>query len=504
LIAADIVVPGDLARSRLWQRIAVKGDMPFDNSPRIQGADLLALKNWIETLQRPTPQPRSQEQILDIVVLDQNGAANRNANLRYLSFAHFVDEHRSAAEMAAIEGVLNLVLNSLSRSATLYKVEAVNYDRSVFRVDLGRLGWNANLWNEIVSFYPYCLQSAKQTHRDLYTRLGTEAPVIRGDWFMATAVKAPLYNDLLDIKETLDEQAAVLGVDINANLQNGQNVIRMGFKSSGVSLHNRVIERHGRGNGAYLWVSYDFERDGIGDTNDILENPLGPKLRDRNNFAHDFVNAAGEIIFALPNGMQAFMLVNDAGQRIEVANTAIVADQRRRDGAVQNGVSCFGCHGITGMLRPRVFDEVIRNAETNKNKYTAQELDRIRRLYVRNGDAILATDAARYFKSVDALGTTRTLGGGIEYDTFIALIGEYEARLGLRGSALEIGVDALTLTNTVKGRPDLAVPVSAANPLILRDDFVCRYRRIVKTLRNVNFCAKTFSDASLETFCDNR
>jgi hypothetical protein len=38
----------------------------------------------------------------------------------------------------------------------------------------------------------------------------------------------------------------------------------------------------------------------------------------------------------------------------------------------------------------------------------------------------------------------------------------------------------------------------------LRDDFVCRYRRIVKTLRNVNFCARTFSDLSLETFCDNR
>src|SRR5205814_3234355 len=64
LIAADIVVPGDLAKSRMWQRVVVKADMPFDNSPRIQGADLLAIKNWIETLQRPAPLPRSQEQIL--------------------------------------------------------------------------------------------------------------------------------------------------------------------------------------------------------------------------------------------------------------------------------------------------------------------------------------------------------------------------------------------------------------------------------------------------------
>jgi hypothetical protein len=251
-------------------------------------------------------------------------------------------------------------------------------------------------------------------------------------------------------------------------------------------------------------VSYDFAQDGIGDTNDILENPLGPKLRDRDNFAHDFVNAAGEVIFSLPNGMQAFMLVNDVGQRIEIANTAIVADPRRRDGAVQNGISCFGCHGITGMLRPRVFDEVPKNTDANQSKYSAAELDRIRRLYVRNGDTILAADAARYFKSVDALGANRTLGGGIEYDTYIALIGEYEAKLGLRGSALEVGVDATTLVNTIKGRPDLAVPVTVADPLLLRDDFVCRYRRIVQTLRTVNFCANTFSDPSLQTFCDNR
>ena len=61
-----------------------------------------------------------------------------------------------------------------------------------------------------------------------------------------------------------------------------------------------------------------------------------------------------------------------------------------------------------------------------------------------------------------------------------------------------------TGTATVKNHPALYVPVTVADPLVLRDDFVCRYRRVVQALRPVTFCANTFSDASLQTFCDNR
>ena len=42
---------------------------------------------------------------------------------------------------------------------------------------------------------------------------------MRGDWFLATATKPPLYERLLDIPDTLDELADDLGIDISRQHQ---------------------------------------------------------------------------------------------------------------------------------------------------------------------------------------------------------------------------------------------------------------------------------------------
>ena len=49
-----------------------------------------------------------------------------------------------------------------------------------------------------------------------------------------------------------------LGVDINDDIANDR-IQRIGFTASGVSLNNRVYERHRTQDGGYLWVSYDFD-----------------------------------------------------------------------------------------------------------------------------------------------------------------------------------------------------------------------------------------------------
>ena len=51
---------------------------------------------------------------------------------------------------------------------------------------------------------------------------------------------------------------------------------RAGFTTSGVSKHNRLVERHERGYGAY-WKSYDFKSDD--GTANLIGFPLGPALR---------------------------------------------------------------------------------------------------------------------------------------------------------------------------------------------------------------------------------
>jgi hypothetical protein len=504
MIDAGIVVPGDPDNSRLYNRVAVRADMPF-NGARLSGAEVQVMRAWIANLPRAAvPAPRTDRQILDLLVTDMG--SSRSTDTRYLSFAQFFDEHRSPEEMKAALQVLSLVLNSLSRKATLVTPEAIDPNRTIFRFRLSALGWSAREWDELVSFYPYCLRSDDARHVALYNRIGSEAPVVRADWFVATASKPPLYQRLLDLPNNLNDLAASLGVDIGDDINHpGQSrptrVARIGFRSSGVSAHNRIIDRHQRSGGGYMWASYDFNDDS--GRSDIRANPLGPQSLDTRNFAHTFAPAGGEIIWTLPNGLYGYMLVNGAGAAVDFAAKDIVRDLRRPGGAVETGISCFGCHGVTGMNRPRVFDDITTFVDEHRNQFSSQEVQEVHALYPSNGSELLTTDADRYLKAADAAGVSRVVSGVVEYDDFINLIGGYEGKLGLRGAALELGVSEATARNLVQtGRNEDALPLLLSDPLVGRNDFVCRFRSLAsRAVRNARFCAGTFNAPEVQAAC---
>ena len=183
---------------------------------------------------------------------------------------------------------------------------------------------------------------------------------MRADWFAFAASQPPLYHDLLKLPKTeqgLEEQE---GVDTKANLRAGR-ALRAGFRQSGVSQGNRLIERHESKNGMY-WKSYDFtplKRDG---GHDLFRSPLGPvgagltKNADR-EFKHD----GGEFIWSLPNGLHAYLLATSDGKRIDRGPTEIVQDRKRRDGAIINGVSCMACHdqGMKYTLDAATIDKMV-------------------------------------------------------------------------------------------------------------------------------------------------
>jgi hypothetical protein len=117
------------------------------------------------------------------------------------------------------------------------------------------------------------------------------------------------------------------------------------LRSSGVSQNNRVLERHGTASGAY-WKSFDF-RSNL-DSQNIFEDPLR------------FNPSGGEMIFSLPNGMQAYYLADAVGRRLDEAPIAIVSDRNSPDDPViRSGRSCISCHysGIQGFrddMRPNL------------------------------------------------------------------------------------------------------------------------------------------------------
>ena len=71
---------------------------------------------------RPYKQPRSNEQILDVIAQDNDRiffsdpdpARTEADQFRYLSLAHFADEGRTADELKAAEAALQVIMNSLS------------------------------------------------------------------------------------------------------------------------------------------------------------------------------------------------------------------------------------------------------------------------------------------------------------------------------------------------------------------------------------------------------
>ena len=178
-------------------------------------------------------------------------------------------------------------------------------------------------WTQIEDVYPYHISFDAPTQTALRDQLGRlqgemkcDIPSIHIDWFVATASTPPLYHELLSLPLTDKELETRLEVDVIRNLQNapGIHVWRAGFNNSGVSNNNRMVERHTSRYGAY-WKSYDFA--GSVGTQNIFTHPL------------DFTHDGGEVIFNLPNGLQAYYLVNASGARLDAAPINIVSNPRR-------------------------------------------------------------------------------------------------------------------------------------------------------------------------------
>jgi serine/threonine-protein kinase len=86
-----------------------------------------------------------------------------------------------------------------------------------------------------------------------------------------------------------------------------------------------------------------------------------------------FLHDGGEIIFNLPNGMQAYMLINGQDERIDEGPIDVVRDTKETSGTpiIVNGLSCMACHKH-GMFPPPddkvragtgVFGEVLEKVE---------------------------------------------------------------------------------------------------------------------------------------------
>jgi len=455
LIARGLVVPGDAAHSEIVERVEA-GEMPPPGVRQRPGeADRAALRAWIDGMAPPATSAAFRRDAAVAAALVADAAAlpaSARPFARWLTLTHLANAGVPDDVLARYRIAVGELLASLTWSAAPPAAIAVDAERTILRVDLRELGWPAATWDAIRASYPYGVAR------------GPGVPdAIRADWFVAAASRAPLYHAILGLPATEAELGRRLGIDLAADVA-GDRVARAGFTSSGVSVNNRVIERHATRYGA-LWRSYDFKS----------------SVERENVFAHplDFVPSGGELIWNLPDGLQAYMLVDAAGRRLDKAPTAIVSDPRRPDRAVATAVSCMGCHAAGIIDRA----DQIRDAT---RELGGADRARIARLYATAGEltALYASDRDRFAAALDAITHEPRAAREVTDEPITALVARYEADIGLRFAAAELGLPTIELVARLEHAPAVRQALGAlgAGGTVKRDSWEAAFARVVTEL----------------------
>ena len=478
LIENGYILRGDADGSPLYKQVESK-TMPLTGEPLAE-SELTLLREWISSCTSaaddpadlslaeppacpdnlPVPAKNILAAIRDDVVLLDNARAKTT---RYLTLAHLYGAGYCEAQIEGYRHALNKLLNHLSHSPHIRAPEPIDADRTIYRINLTDYGWTTATWKAITDSDPYAVVFESEDALDIRESADVDLFSVKADWFLDAASQPPLYYTILQLPDNRFDLEASLGLNVDANIateldQNTDDVVRAGFQISNVSFSNRVIERHQQPsspNRAY-WLSYDFAKAKQGEQlppfKNILENPL------------DFVEDGGEIIFNLPNGLQAYMLVNNKGERIDRGPIGIVHDKETpEEPEVINGVSCMSCHS-EGMRSAT--DEVgIFVAGNTDFDELAQE--QVARLYA-PADVFarkLAQDIETFADAMALTGAPRRVGNN---EPVMAAHLAFAGALDLRRAAAEFGVPE---TEVLKHVSQLVGLATIAGATVTRDVF---------------------------------
>ena len=437
LLTAKVIQSGNASGSELIRRLEA-GIMPLggykgQRGVKLPAEDIQILRQWIdaggpESARLPRSVQRqfiSESQVLAAIVRDLVSAPEADRPyLRYYSLANVwnsMDVEESELELYRM--ALSKLVNHLSWKREVTQPRQLGSESTVLRIDLRNYGWTAETWREIIASFPYGLEPSglSEEINRVQALSGVSLPYIRVDWFIANASSPPLYHTILQLPGTLDELETLL--DVHATFDVEQNLARrFGLRNSGVSRNNRAMERHSTVYGAY-WKSFDFAGNNPGQN--IFRDPL------------DLRADGGEIIFNLPNGLQAYFIADRQGKRIDAAPVNIVRDRTNPDDpVVRNGRSCMGCH-VRGMNAFR--DEI--SATLRARPQALFDLDRAEVLYSGQPelDRLLELDNTRFSRALGRTGSGTPKG--TDEEPISRLARKYETTLTVSQAAADLFIE---------------------------------------------------------------
>ncbi len=328
---------------------------------------------------------------------------------RFFSFYHY-----DSKSVPVRVQVLQWWSNQMSFDPAIAKiVEVQKSSGRLWAIDLRDVRWNAASFSAVARREPYFKEPWIAT--DVATTLRREIAVgqdkktlhveaiVRADWFFRDTIegdRSQSYYDLLYSKQRFGEvmnhkggvyngsvlapgQYAVGSVDPDfpkdeASFDKvfGVDKITQIFRESEIDLRNgavvagstddpvrgSMVARHNRllefkdGPFGPAFTSYDAEA--TADDTDYLEKSGDVVIKGKS-----IKFAAKEILYGLPNGGQAALLVNKDAKRIETADNKVATDIDPKDRRVRNPGSCVICHGAShGFIVPRdLVKELLEN-----------------------------------------------------------------------------------------------------------------------------------------------
>lgn len=442
LVQRRKVVAGKPAESSVWKRIANESMPPAEVTARVSEAEKTILKQWIEAGAPGVTDGKartflSQANVNDAILADLDKIDRRARRfVRYFTFTHLYNAGFGSDEVQTYRNALSKLVNSLSWHPKIRVPEPIEPTGTVLRIDLRWFMWDAPLWNRILNDYPYGILDDSTTSRAIMVATATRIPAVRGDWFVATASRPPLYHEVLQLPGALGELERQLRVDPAINIAQ-ERVLRVAFNGSGISKNNRILERHDAVHG-YYWRTYDFEEvpqnlidRGIlaPDRRNVFAYPLGP-----GSLESQFQHAGGEAIFSLPNGLQGYFIMNAVNNRIDKAPVAIVSDPKRPDRAVELGVSCMGCH-VPGVIAKA--DQMREHLDKNPRAVPKADYEIAKALYPPKEKSLaqMEEDSKQFLAALEKAGVKLTKNEPVSAMTL-----RYEADLDAVTAAAEAGL----------------------------------------------------------------
>ena len=485
LIAGGTIIPRNPNASEFLKRLIEdtpeKPRMPW-RQPALSAGALETIRQWI-AVGAPNWEVQydvnfiTTDTMLDTIQghLETLSAFDRPF-ARYFTLTHLYNAGESPEARNAYKIALSKLVNSLSWGFEVINPTPINRQETIFYIDLRHYEWDVRneAWTQIEREYPYTIEFDSETQAGLHgklaklrTEMKCEVPFVHVDWFLATASLPPLYHDILDLPETDRELEQQLEVNVPRNLERapGVRVWRAGFKRSGVSEHNRVVERHTSRYGAY-WKSYDFA--GSVGTQNIFTHPLS------------FQQDGGEVVFNLPNGLQGYYISDASGNRIDEAPTDIVSNPAASNPAVRNGLSCIGCH-TEGM---QTFEDEVRAFLLTSPDGPVK--DQGLRLYVEQSvmDDLVAEDTEHYREALEATGG---VFGGIEpvhrfHEAFHRTVGAAHA-------AAAVGLETETFLQEIRDKESLrslGLAVLFDGGDVSRDTWTSNFPEVISALNSAD------------------